>query len=165
MVVLRLGPVYRCAAMTSTSDDGELMTRVLKWFGFGISRGSSTRGGARALIGMIKLIRLGYCATVAVDGPKGPRHKAKPGILYLAQKAGVPIIPTGVAREKALVFEKSWNKTYIPWPFSKVVVSFGKPFYVVDELDVAHSELYLRELESALRFQQQEAQDLLEKKK
>jgi lysophospholipid acyltransferase (LPLAT)-like uncharacterized protein len=164
MVVLRLGPTYRCAAMTSTSKDGELMTRVLKFFKFGISRGSSTRGGARALIGMIKLLSNGYNATVAVDGPKGPRHKPKAGIIYLAQKACVPIIPTGVARKKALVFERSWNKTYLPWPFSKVIVSFGRPIVVKADLTENEMPQTLEALEFALHSQRGEAQaELLNK--
>jgi lysophospholipid acyltransferase (LPLAT)-like uncharacterized protein len=128
MVVLKLGPVYKCAAMTSTSSDGELMTRVLKFFGFGVSRGSSTRGGVRALVGLVHLVQKeNFSATMAVDGPKGPRHKVKKGVLAVAQHTGTHIIPTGVARSSALVFERSWNKTYLPWPFSKVIVYFGKP--------------------------------------
>jgi lysophospholipid acyltransferase (LPLAT)-like uncharacterized protein len=139
MVVLRLGRHYKCAAMTSTSKDGELMTQVLKFFGFGISRGSSTRGGARALIGIIKLVKGGYNASVAVDGPKGPRHKVKEGVFYLSKHANVPIIPTGVAKAHALVFNRSWNKTFLPWPFSKVVVSFGKP--ILPTVDVSTETL------------------------
>lgn len=161
MVVLRLGPVYHCAAMTSTSRDGELMTRVLKYFKFGVSRGSSTRGGARALIGMLRLIKSGYNATVAVDGPKGPRHKVKPGIVALAEKSGAPIIPTGVARKRALVFEKSWNKTYLPWPFSKVVVSFGKPIVLDSVTPETGVPALLEDLEFALHRQRGEAQAVL----
>ena len=166
MVVLRLGPIYKCAAITSTSKDGELMTNVLRYFKFGISRGSSTRGGARALIGMLRLLASGYNATVAVDGPKGPRHKPKPGIVYLAQKSGAPIIPTGVARKKALVFQKSWNKTYLPWPFTKVIVSFGKPLSVQSHLTENEMPEFLEELEYALHLQRGEAQaELLGRKK
>lgn len=158
MVVLKLGPRYRCAAMTSTSKDGELMTQILKRFGFGISRGSSTRGGARALLGMVKLLLTGYNATVAVDGPKGPRHKPKPGILFLSQRANVPIVPTGVAKKRALIFSKSWNKTYLPWPFSKVIVSFGTPYHVTS---LATPEEELKELsllETKLHLQRGDAQ-------
>ncbi|MDZ4677275.1 MAG: lysophospholipid acyltransferase family protein [Oligoflexia bacterium] len=148
MVVLRLGPRYKCAAMTSTSKDGELMTRVLKYFGFGISRGSSTRGGARALLGMVKLVESGYNATVAVDGPKGPRHKVKPGVWYLAKHAQTPVVPTGVARQGALVFHKSWNKTYLPWPFAKVIVYFDKPL----DFPEAVSENNIAQLEGDLEY-------------
>lgn len=147
LVMVMVGPRYHCAAMTSTSDDGEIMTRVLKLFGYGISRGSSTRGGARALIGMVHLMKDGFNATVAVDGPKGPRFKVKPGVWALAKHSGGPIATIGVAKKSALVFNKSWNKTYLPWPFTKVVVSFGKPL-VYDEKE---SEVQMCErLENAL---------------
>jgi lysophospholipid acyltransferase (LPLAT)-like uncharacterized protein len=158
MVVLCLGPQYRCAAMTSTSSDGELMTRVLRLFGFGISRGSSTRGGARALVGMVRLVKGGYNATVAVDGPKGPRHKVKPGIWHLAKHAGIKIIPTGVAKQRAFVFEKSWNKTYLPLPFTKVVVRFGSPLSIPEEIDDNNIADLEAELERRLHLERGLAQ-------
>jgi lysophospholipid acyltransferase (LPLAT)-like uncharacterized protein len=127
MAVILLGPRYKAAAMTSTSKDGELITGVLRLFGFAVSRGSSTRGGVRALVGLIQLARKGYTATVAVDGPKGPYHKVKPGVIDLAKHVEGAIIPTGVASSRSYVFQKSWNKAHLPLPFSKVVVSFGKP--------------------------------------
>ena len=161
MVVLCLGPRYRCAAMTSTSSDGELMTRILERYGFGISRGSSTRGGARALVGMVKLVGRGYNATVAVDGPKGPRYEAKPGILHLAKHANIPVIPTGVARGRAIVFEKSWNKTYLPLPFSRVVVSFGPPLPAPLEINEKNQSNLQEELNLALFEQRGHAQKIL----
>lgn len=164
MVVLRLGRHYKCAAMTSTSKDGELMTRILKFFGFGISRGSSTRGGARALLGMIKMVESGYNASVAVDGPKGPRHKSKEGIFYISKHAQVPIVPTGVAKRSALVFNKSWNKTFLPWPFTRVVVSFGKPLAPPPEtapLNEADLEHLKAELDQDLHLERGVAQSVL----
>lgn len=161
MVVLRLGRRYRCAAMTSTSNDGELMTRVLRYFGFGISRGSSTRGGARALLGMVKLVEQGYSATVAVDGPKGPRFKVKPGIFHVAKHTGTFIVPTGVAKSRALVFKKSWNKTFLPWPFTKVVVSFGVPIAPPLDFDSQNILELQVELENRLHQERGRAQAYL----
>ncbi len=158
LVVLRIGRHYHSAAMTSTSKDGELMTRVLKIFGFGISRGSSTRGGVRALVGMVHLMKQGFNATVAVDGPKGPIYKVKPGILALAKHGASPIVPTGVGKKSALVFEKSWNKTYLPWPFSKVVVSFGRPFMYDEKIEEKEQ---IEMLELKLLKQKAHAQSLL----
>src|ERR1039457_904343 len=60
LVLVRIGRKYRCASMASTSSDGELITRVLKIFGFGIARGSSNRSGVRALVGMIARVKEGY---------------------------------------------------------------------------------------------------------
>lgn len=157
LVVIRLGPPYHCAAMTSTSKDGELMDKVLNFLGFGTSRGSSTRGGARALIGMIKLMEQGYHATIAVDGPKGPRHKVKPGAWALAKHTGAPIIPMGVARKAAFVFNRSWNKTYLPWPLTKVVVTFGAPMYVNN----SEEKSFCEELEKQIFIERGRAQKLL----
>lgn len=161
MVVLRLGSRYHCAAMTSTSEDGELMTRILKIFGFGVSRGSSTRGGARAAIGMLNLMKAGYSGTVAVDGPRGPRHKVKPGIWFLAKHADAQIIPTGVAPQKAFVFQKSWNKTFLPWPFSKVVVSFGPPVPHQQEFSEQNAEKLSSLLEEKLHQEHKRARAFL----
>ena len=158
MVVLRLGRHYKCAAMTSTSEDGELMTRVLKYFGFGISRGSSTRGGARALVGMIKLVSQGYNASIAVDGPKGPRHKVKDGIFFLSKHSDVPIVPTGVAKASALVFNRSWNKTYLPWPLTRGVVFFGKPLVPITDTSEAGLHRAQEELELRLHLERGFAQ-------
>ncbi|MBK9293711.1 MAG: DUF374 domain-containing protein [Oligoflexia bacterium] len=157
LVVIKLGPIYHCAAMTSTSKDGELMDKVLTFLGFATSRGSSTRGGARALIGMISLMEKGYHATMAVDGPKGPRHKAKPGAWALAKHTGAPVIPMGVARSCAFVFNKSWNKTYLPWPFTKVIVTFGAPMYANN----IESKTFSEELEKQIFTQRGIAQKLL----
>lgn len=129
LVLVKLGRRYHVASMASTSRDGELITRVLKYFGFGIARGSSTRAGVRALVGMMTRIKEGYNPAIAVDGPKGPIFKVKPGIVYLAKHAEIPLIPTGVAKSSALVFNKAWDKTHFPWPFAKIIVSFGAPLY------------------------------------
>jgi lysophospholipid acyltransferase (LPLAT)-like uncharacterized protein len=146
LVLVRMGRSYHIASMASTSSDGELITRVLKIFGFGIARGSSHRSGVRALVGMLARIKEGYNPAIAVDGPKGPALKVKPGILYIAQKADIPLIPTGVAKSSALVFNRSWDRTHFPWPFSRVVVSFGKPVFSHEKEEAALKE----ELESRL---------------
>jgi lysophospholipid acyltransferase (LPLAT)-like uncharacterized protein len=157
LVVIRLGPVYHCAAITSTSKDGELMNNVLHYLGFGTSRGSSTRGGARALIGMMQLMKSGFHATMAIDGPKGPRHKPKPGTWALSKHTGAPVIPMGVARKSAFIFKRSWNKTYLPWPFTKVVVSFGAPM-IAEHLT---EEEFSQRLEKQMHLQRGLAQKLL----
>src|SRR5512142_651315 len=77
----------------SESRDGEIMARLLKRFGFKVVRGSSKRKGARAAIGLIDGLRSGMIPALAVDGPRGPRHEVKQGIIYLAGKLKVPIVP------------------------------------------------------------------------
>jgi len=133
LCILPLVTPYKIATMTSTSKDGQLIDFTVRRLGGATSRGSSTRGGVTALKGLIRLIREGYRASVAVDGPKGPLHQPKPGVFELSRLAGAKIIPVGAACSSALVFEKSWNKARLPKPFAKIVVQFLEPWPVVDK--------------------------------
>ena len=122
---------FPLATLTSTSKDGEIMNGVLKRLGFATSRGSSTRGGVRALKGLIKLGKSGRVVVVPVDGPKGPRHKSKPGVFELSRVLGAKIYPIGIAASKKHIFERSWNKAYLPFPLSKVAMVVGDPLLPV----------------------------------
>jgi len=121
-------PRYRIATMTSTSKDGQLIDFVIRKLGGATSKGSSTRGGIGALKGLVRLVRDGYCASMAVDGPKGPLHKVKPGVFELSRLADAMIVPVGTASSPNIVFEKSWNKARLPKPFARVVIAFGEPW-------------------------------------
>jgi lysophospholipid acyltransferase (LPLAT)-like uncharacterized protein len=149
LAMIRFSVRYRVATMTSTSKDGELMDNVLHRLGMETSRGSSTRGGVSALKGMVRLARKGWSPVVAVDGPKGPYHKAKPGVFELAKISDIPIVPVGVHSTSKLVFKKSWNKAYLPLPFSRVVLVWGEEFKFDHSLDSRDKDL-ASSLESAL---------------
>jgi lysophospholipid acyltransferase (LPLAT)-like uncharacterized protein len=126
LALVHFVPSYRIATMTSTSRDGQLMDYVIRKLGGATSKGSSTRGGATALKGLTRLMQAGYNASMAVDGPRGPIYKVKPGVFELSQLAGAWIAPTGVAISSSFVFQKSWNKARLPKPFARIIVSFGK---------------------------------------
>lgn len=113
--------------MASLSRDGDFTTTVLHSLGYGAARGSSSRGGARALLEMVKLLKGGTDVAFTVDGPRGPRHVCKPGIVLLAQKSQAPIVPLGIAYEKAHHL-KIWDRFAIPYPFSRAFFQVGKPF-------------------------------------
>lgn len=132
---------YKVATLTSTSRDGELINQILLRLGMKTSRGSSTRGGSTALKGLIRLTRNGFCPVVPVDGPKGPLHQVKPGVFELAKVVRSPIIPVGVACSRKFIFQKSWNKAYIPLPFSRVLLVWGEEFRVPDDADPRNVEL------------------------
>lgn len=149
LAVVRFCLNYKVATMTSTSKDGELMDSVLRKLGMATSRGSSTRGGVSALKGMIRLARSGWCPVVAVDGPKGPFHKAKPGVFELSKLTKLPIIPVGAIATNAFVFTKSWNKTYLPLPFSKVGLVWDDQFRFDSSLDSRDKDV-AASLETAL---------------
>jgi len=137
--------------MTSTSTDGEMMTRFLKLMGYQSIRGSSTRGGAMALLQMIKI-----CSSqklnpvIAVDGPRGPIYKVKKGVIELAKQTGFPILPVAVTYSSAFCIKKSWNKAMIPKPFSRATIKFGRQIIVPNTTDRTKLESFRVELEKEL---------------
>jgi lysophospholipid acyltransferase (LPLAT)-like uncharacterized protein len=152
---------YRCCVMTSTSKDGELMDSTLKLMGIQTSRGSSTRGGVSALKGILRLNKLGYRPTVAVDGPKGPYHKVKPGIFEISKITGGMVVGAACVVSRAFVFKKAWNKTYLPLPFAKIVVVFGYDREGVSRDHDAHDPALAAHLEETLHKAGQKASDVL----
>ena len=117
--------------MFSRSRDGEYIARFASRMGTVPVRGSSSRGGKEALREMVRHLEEGglYCATV-LDGPRGPAFKAKPGMVVLAQRTGVPLMPILWSCGKSITFKKTWDGTMIPKPFSEVAVMFGDPIEV-----------------------------------
>lgn len=129
---------YRIATIVSTSKDGERMNGVLKLLGGKTSRGSSTRGGVSALKGLIRLVRSGYNCSFAVDGPKGPLHKVKPGVFELSRmisNGNTQIFTAGIWCDRAWKFPKSWNQAYLPKPFAQlhIVWRLGLPGVTKDQ--------------------------------
>lgn len=113
--------------MVSLSRDGERQAKFLSSLGYYPVRGSSSKGAVSALIELIKYVRDGGWAGFALDGPRGPIHQPKPGIIKLAYKTGARIVPLRVFALKKWVFEKAWDKYFIPKPFSRVKLSIRKP--------------------------------------
>lgn len=148
--------------MASRSKDGELMKRLLEWLGYVVVRGSSSRGGAGGLKGLIDSVRRGHRdASLAVDGPRGPVYQVKPGILKLAQQTGAELIPGAAAASRRFVFKKAWNQCYLPYPFSRCVIVYGRPFKVPADLSPSQ-ELALREdLEKELQSLKDRAESLV----
>ncbi len=135
--------------LTSQSFDGEYIARFLQRFGYGVIRGSSTRGGAAGLVEMIRKMRLGLPMGFTVDGPKGPRYQAKTGAVLLAKKTGNPILPFIIEAERRFTI-KSWDRLQIPRPFTRAKVLLGKPIEVSADADTAEVEKKRMELQSAL---------------
>ncbi len=115
--------------LSSTSFDSEYTARCIQRFGFGVVKGSSTRGGTQALVGMIRAMRAGYATAFTLDGPKGPRYVAKSGPVLLAKKSGCPMVPF-VLQPNSFWTINSWDKLQIPKPFAKVKIFVGDPIYV-----------------------------------
>jgi lysophospholipid acyltransferase (LPLAT)-like uncharacterized protein len=116
------------AAIVSRSRDGEYLSRLLHGLGFKTVRGSSSRGGAAALLQAAAALKKDRLSTfVALDGPRGPRHRAKDGIFLLAHHAGAKIVPVRAFNQKAWQ-AGSWDRFQVPKPFSRTLVAFGEPY-------------------------------------
>lgn len=137
------------AVMTSKSFDGEYIARIIEMFGFPAVRGSSSRGGVRALLGMHKILDKNASVAFTIDGPRGPRYVAKPGPVLLARNTGVPIMCFHIALEKAWVL-KSWDRFMIPRPFSRAFVRLGSLMHAPRDLDSAGVNAYHTQMQATL---------------
>ena len=143
-------------ALVSQHLDGEMIARTLLRLGYRTVRGSSTRGGKEAFHRMVTALRQGQPGVVIPDGPRGPRHQLKPGIIYMAQQTGVPIIPLTFSARWAIRFN-SWDRFVLPLPFSRVFVKVGSPFYVPSGADQRTLVRLKQELERRMVEQEREA--------
>jgi lysophospholipid acyltransferase (LPLAT)-like uncharacterized protein len=139
----------RIFIMTSLSRDGELLTRFLRLFGFGIVRGSTSHAAVRGLHELKRQLDESFSAGVAVDGPRGPRHQAKPGVVLLAKASGCPILPFAVHISHSIRL-RSWDQCEIPLPFSRCDAVFGSPVYLSPETNHATLHQVCRQLETTL---------------
>ncbi len=143
--------------LISRHGDGEIIARIMEKIGIGAVRGSSAsqhkkrkdRGGSAAIRAMASAIEEGQCIGFTPDGPKGPRMKAKDGVVALARLTGVPIIAGayGVRPRKVL---NSWDAFVLAWPFSRGVFAWGEPIYVPHDADDEALEQKRLEVEDAI---------------
>ncbi len=140
----------RVAVLSSLSRDGRLQARILRRLGFEVVDGSSSRGGARGLAGLVRAVRQGLDAAFAVDGPKGPRGAVKPGVVFLARRTGGAIVPVCASARHALRFSRAWDHYLLPLPFSRVVVRRAPAIDVPPHAADAEVESVRAGLETAL---------------
>lgn len=114
-------------ALASLSRDGSYIAKVLENLDWKLIRGSSSRGGSRSLLQLYRKLKKGFSAAITPDGPTGPRHEVKPGIIFLQKKADSFIVPVGVDAHWKKNFS-SWDQFLFPYPFSKTALVFGEPF-------------------------------------
>jgi len=135
--------------ITSQNFDGEWIAGIHRRFGYGTARGSSSRGGARALVQMRRDLAAGHPVAFTVDGPRGPARVAQPGAPFLAGATGHPILPFHVETSPAWT-AGSWDRTQVPKPFGRAAVMIGAPLEVPGT-DEETLERARQELERALR--------------
>src|SRR3989304_1592398 len=151
IALLPVGGRMGVTILVSRSRDGKSMARAARTLGYRVVRGSSSRGAVGGLLALMKAVREGHHVVLAVDGPRGPRGVCKPGIVRLAQKNGVPLLPAGVAVSRRFVFKRTWNQVYLPLPFSRQVVLIGDPMHFPKEASEEEMDLFCRQVEEALR--------------
>jgi hypothetical protein len=144
--------------ITSQNFDGEWIARILHRFGFDTARGSTSRGGARALVQLRQDLRAGRGVAFTVDGPRGPARVAQPGAAWLAGATGYPLLPLHFEADRFWTM-RSWDRTQIPKPFSTVALAIGEPLEVGDTAEPI-VEAARRALEDRLRLLEDRARKL-----
>jgi lysophospholipid acyltransferase (LPLAT)-like uncharacterized protein len=138
----------KAAVMVSRSKDGELIARTMSLSRMHSVRGSSSRGGAAAAREMFEAVqRDGFDLAFTPDGPKGPAREVKTGVLFLAQKLGIPILPLAPGLSNRLQLEKAWDKFQVPLPFGRACLVYGQPVWVREGDDL---EAKAREVKAAI---------------
>lgn len=141
--------------MISRSSDGELTARIAKRLGYTPIRGSSSKGGGKALNAMMKFLNSSsqkrLCGT-PVDGPRGPARKMKKGMLALAKETGGVFIPMACSGNRVITLERAWDKTILPKPFSRIVVDFDEPVFI--PADVSDEEFEGLRLDLEIKLNQ-----------
>jgi len=135
--------------LVSRHHDGEWIARVIERLGFGTVRGSSTRGGEEATRALVAAAARHPMLAFTPDGPRGPAERVKPGVVWLASRTGIPVVPVATAARRAHVF-RSWDRFRVPLPFARVVVAYGAPIYVPPFEDDAGLERERVRVERAL---------------
>lgn len=135
--------------MISQSRDGDFISNIVRHSGWIPVRGSSTRGGAKALRIMVQKVAENRIGVHIVDGPTGPARIVKPGIIALAQSTEAGICPGTISYANPWVFS-SWDRFMIPKPFSRVLVRFGIIFTVPAEMSDEQFESFRKQLEAAI---------------
>ncbi len=134
-------PIYRhrrmgIITMASLHSDGEMIARVLGSIGYETVRGSTTRGGKKAMSQMLRRAQKGGVFALTPDGPRGPRETVQPGVVFLSQMSGLPILPVTGSARRCKRFN-SWDRFLLPFPFSQSLIVYGEPLFADREEDLS----------------------------
>jgi lysophospholipid acyltransferase (LPLAT)-like uncharacterized protein len=144
------------AVLISLHADGELISRICGHLGVGVVRGSSTRGGAQAMLELRERSDRAHLVLMP-DGPRGPRRVVQNGLIFLASRTGLPIVPLGIGctwSRRA----RSWDRFLLPLPFSRITADAGEPIAIPPDLDRDELEPYRRRVEEAFKAVTAEAE-------
>lgn len=147
-------------AIISHSRDGEMQTRIFTKLGFRVIRGSTGRGGERALIESIKVLRNKDRMAITPDGPRGPKGIVQPGVLMMAKKSGAALLPVGSAARPCKLMP-TWDGYMVPWLFARATFVIGEPIFVPSNADEETIERLRLELQHQIEIKQAEAEAML----
>jgi len=136
--------------ITSENFDGEWIAGIIERFGYGTARGSTSRGGRRALVQLVRDLEAGRPAGFTLDGPRGPARVAQPGAIWLAKATGNPVVPFHLEADRFWT-TNSWDRTQIPKPFATVAIAVGEPLEVSADAGDEGLEAARRDLEARLQ--------------
>jgi lysophospholipid acyltransferase (LPLAT)-like uncharacterized protein len=146
--------------ITSENFDGEWIARIIERFGFGTARGSTSRGGIRAMLQLVRDMGGGKPAGFTLDGPRGPARVAQPGAIWLARATGNPVLPFHIEASSYWTMH-SWDRTQIPKPFSVVALAIGEPLEVAADATDQDLEAKRLELEERLRALERQSLEMI----
>ena len=135
--------------ITSENFDGEWIARIIGRLGYGTARGSSSRNARAATLQLVRDIRAGRSTAFTLDGPRGPARVAKPGAVWLAGATGAPLLPIHGECERSWSL-RSWDRTQIPKPFTRVHMVVGQPIELPGGLSDDAQAQACRDLEAVL---------------
>ncbi|MDE5592132.1 MAG: lysophospholipid acyltransferase family protein, partial [Helicobacter sp.] len=137
-----ISPKQKVYVLISKHFDGEIISRTMEFFKIFSLRGSSSKGGIKALLMALKKLQQGNLVAITPDGPRGPKHSIADGIILLSQKSNTPIIVSRIHYHNAWML-RTWDSFRIPKPFSKITFIIKDPFLVNDlSLESAKNYIY-----------------------
>ena len=150
--------------ITSENFDGEWIAGIIERFGYATARGSTSRGGRKALLQLRREMAAGKPAGFTIDGPRGPARVAQPGAVWLAKATGNPVLPFHLEASSHWTLH-SWDRTQIPKPFATVALAVGEPFSVPADADATAIEQGRQLLEQRLQTLEARAHAMLLEKR
>jgi lysophospholipid acyltransferase (LPLAT)-like uncharacterized protein len=151
---------FKACFLISGSVDGEVPERIARAYGAEVIRGSANQSGALALRDQHQMMKKGYSIVTTPDGPQGPQHELKTGVMIMARVGGVPIVPVSCAADRAWYLDR-WDRFMIPKPFSRVVIGIGEPYEIPRETRLDDIEPHRLIVQQRVMSLMQECEDRL----
>jgi len=151
---------FKACFLVSGSVDGEVPERIARAWGAEVIRGSANQSGALALRDMQRMMKKGYSIVTTADGPRGPQYEFKMGAILMARIAGVPIIPIGVAADRAWYLDR-WDRFMVPKPFARIALAVGEPCPIPADAPLDGLEPYREAVQAAVMSLMADSEALL----